>query len=179
MALGIKNKIIQIAGYSNSGKTTLVEKLVSYCSNDGLLVGTLKHHGHGRTLKSLDKGKDSWKHRNAGAMVTGVASNHQFQLHLATLPTDWSLEKMLEFYDKLPLDLILIEGFKREPFPKVVIVRTEEGLELLEQLTNIIAVITWIRLEEIKEKMKVPVFSIEEEQEYLNWIKEQVNKEDE
>lgn len=82
---------------------------------------------------------------------------------------------MLQFYEKLPLDLMIIEGFKREKYPKVLMIGTEEGLELLDKLTNIVAVISWIHVEELKEKLDIPVFSISDEEEYLAWIKEQVS----
>lgn len=71
MALEQHRKIIQIVGYQNSGKTTLMEQLIKHATKEGLRVGTIKHHGHGGApVENLSK--DSNRHEQAGARVSAV-----------------------------------------------------------------------------------------------------------
>lgn len=71
MALGQHRKILQIVGYQNSGKTTLMEQLIKRATTEGLRVGTIKHHGHGG-VPMIEASKDSSRHELAGASVTAV-----------------------------------------------------------------------------------------------------------
>lgn len=71
MALGQYRKILQIVGYQNSGKTTLMEQLIKQATMEGLRVGTIKHHGHGG-VPTIETSKDSSRHEQAGAVVTAV-----------------------------------------------------------------------------------------------------------
>ncbi|MFK4997842.1 molybdopterin-guanine dinucleotide biosynthesis protein B [Bacillus sp. N9] len=66
------SKIFQVVGYQNSGKTTLMEKMIEYGSRIGIAIGTIKHHGHGGVPLRRHGEKDSDKHRAAGAIVTAV-----------------------------------------------------------------------------------------------------------
>lgn len=71
MALGQHRKILQIVGYQNSGKTTLMEQLIKQATMEGLRVGAIKHHGHGG-VPMIETSKDSSRHELAGAVVTAV-----------------------------------------------------------------------------------------------------------
>ncbi|HHW39099.1 MAG TPA: molybdopterin-guanine dinucleotide biosynthesis protein B [Bacillales bacterium] len=159
--------VLQIVGFQNSGKTTLVTKIIETMSASGIRVGTIKHHGHGGMPDSYDTDKDTAKHRRAGATVTGVEGAGMLQLH-AFNGGGWTLLQMLSFYNNLPLDIILIEGFKREPFPKVVLLRSEEDEVLLEQLENIQVVISWYK--RLETKIGYPIFQINDEHDYLSWV---------
>ncbi|UTW69050.1 molybdopterin-guanine dinucleotide biosynthesis protein B [Anaerobacillus sp. HL2] len=97
--------------FSNSGKTTLVEKLISVFVNENYRVGTIKHHGHGGDLTSLDTGKDSWKHRQAGAIVSGAVSQGTLQLNVLR-NEPWEAVELFINIRKVSLDVIFIEGFK-------------------------------------------------------------------
>lgn len=168
MAVEITIPVLQIVGFQNSGKTTLLTKIIEAMSDGGVRVGTIKHHGHGGFPAAYDTDKDSAKHRGAGATVTGVEGAGMLQLH-AFKNEGWTLPEMLSFYNRLPLDIILIEGFKREPYPKVVLLRSVEDEVLLEQLENIQAVISWYKSFEIK--IEIPMFHISDENDYLTWVK--------
>lgn len=175
MAVELTIPVLQIVGFQNSGKTTLLTKIIEVMNDSGIRVGTVKHHGHGGFPDSADTDKDTAKHREAGATVTAVEGAGMLQLHAYDVE-GWTLSKMLSFYKSLPLDIILIEGFKREPFPKVVLLRSEEDEVLLEQLENIQAVISWYK--PFKTKIGSPVFYVGEESDYMTWVKSYFERKD-
>lgn len=160
--------VLQIVGYQNSGKTTLVTKIIEALTAKGVRVGTIKHHGHGGFPDIFEGDKDTAKHRLAGAQVTAVEGAGMMQIH-ALNSHGWTLHDMLSFYKNLPIDIILIEGFKNENFPKIVLLCSEEDERLLEQMENIQAVIYWYKPCKIT-KMGIPTFQINDEMNYLKWI---------
>jgi len=168
VALGRFRKILQIVGYSGSGKTTLIEKLIFQAAAQGLRVGTIKHHGHGGIPKEFSK--DSVRHEQAGACVAAVEG--QGTLRLSIHQESWTLDEMLALYDLFNLDRILIEGYKQEQFRKVVLLRKQEEMELLEKLSNISCVIHWPTCV-IEKNMDYPVFSIDEEEQYIKFLMEE------
>ncbi len=112
----MKQRIIGIAGWKNSGKTTLTERLVAEFSRRGLKVATVKHAHHEADVDQ--PGTDSHRHRAAGASEVAIVSSRRWalmhELHGADEP---SLREMLARLS--PCDLVLVEGFKREPHPKI------------------------------------------------------------
>jgi molybdopterin-guanine dinucleotide biosynthesis adapter protein len=167
MAVEVNTPILQIVGYQNSGKTTLVEKVVAYFSVDGYKIGTIKHHGHGGKPLSIDYGKDTDRHRKAGAIATAIEGDGTMQLQVKK--DAWQLEELFAFYRLLKLDLIVVEGYKQENYPKLVMIREQEDLELLTKVNNIVAIITWLDLKELK--INQPIFSIHQDQQLLEWLK--------
>ena len=121
-------KIIGLAGWSGSGKTTLITKVLPVLIGRGKTVSTLKHAHHGF---DLDKpGKDSFMHRASGATEVIISSERRWAvLHELRGEEEWDLPALLSTAS--PVDLILVEGFKREPFPKLEIFRSENGKPLL------------------------------------------------
>ena len=117
-------KVFGIAGFSGSGKTTLIEKLIPAIRARGLRVSVIKHAHHGFDLDR--PGKDSWRHREAGAsevlMLSGQRWVLMHELRGAAEPT---LEAQLAILS--PCDLVLIEGFKAAPVPKVEVFRPANG----------------------------------------------------
>jgi molybdopterin-guanine dinucleotide biosynthesis protein B len=132
--------ICQIVGYKNAGKTTVMEKLISYFTATNKRTGTLKHHGHGGEPKHVH-GTDSFKHLQAGSSMSAVQGEKQLQLTVADV-SDAPLEKLISLYTFLPIDILLMEGFKQADYPKIIIIKNEEDTALLE-LSNIIAIISW------------------------------------
>jgi len=111
-----------LAGWSGSGKTTIAEQLITLFSKQGLAVGTIKHAHH--EFDADVKGKDSWRHRQAGAVNVIVSSDirtAQFSEHANQPPP--SLDELLARSQHL--DIVLVEGFKREAVPKIEIWRSE------------------------------------------------------
>lgn len=121
-------KILGLAGWSGAGKTTLIVKLVPELVGRGLKVSTIKHAHH---AFDVDKpGKDSYRHREAGATEVLVASAHRWALmHELREEEEPSAADLMRHMT--PVDLLLIEGFKREPHDKLEIFRRELGKPLL------------------------------------------------
>ncbi len=113
-------RIIGFAGWSGAGKTTLIRQVIARLVEQGLRIATLKHAHHDFDIDH--PGKDSWEHRKAGAAEVLVVSDTRWalmhELHGAPEPS------LTELLAKLaPADLILIEGFKRSPHPKIEVFR--------------------------------------------------------
>ena len=121
-------RIIGLAGWSGSGKTTLISKLIPRLLTRGLRVSTLKHAHHGF---DLDKpGKDSFVHRAAGATEVIISSARRWAiLHELREEPEWNMADLVAKMS--PVDLVLVEGFKRDAFPKLEIHRAENGKPLL------------------------------------------------
>ena len=163
--------LLQIVGYQNSGKTTLVEKIVHALAERKMKVATIKHHGHGGFPEVAQK--DSEKHRKAGAVVSSVEGAGL--LSLSSLREEWSLQEIIRLYEFFEVDTILIEGYKKESYPKVVLLRSEEDVELLLKVENIVAVITWHDAPaNLREEYKV--FHITEEELYIDWFVQTVRR---
>lgn len=131
--------ILQVIGYQNSGKTSFIERLISLASEAGVKVGVIKHHGHGKP-EVYDDEKDTGRHRKAGALVTGVSGDGLLAIH-ATNEQEWELPQLINLYSSFDLDLILIEGFKRYHYPRIIMLRDQHD-EMLLDSPMIKAVIT-------------------------------------
>ncbi|MDR7245519.1 molybdopterin-guanine dinucleotide biosynthesis protein B [Priestia megaterium] len=167
MALVACCTVLQVVGFQNSGKTTLVEKLIKKAKQFDLRVGSIKHHGHGGPPDSSSQLKDSQRHHQAGADVAGVEGDGILQLTADS--QDWSLKKLIDFYQFFSPDVIFVEGYKKESYRKVVLIRSEEDLTLLSSLTHIICVISHVPLK--KEVQRAyPIFHLQEEELYLNFL---------
>lgn len=133
-------KVFGFAGYSGSGKTTLIEQLIPHFVLEGLTVSLIKHAHAGF---DIDKpGKDSWRHREAGAtevMLTGA--QRWALLHELRDETEPTLDEYLSHFS--PCDLVLVEGFKNEPVPKLEVHRPANGKPpLWPENPNVVAVAT-------------------------------------
>jgi molybdopterin-guanine dinucleotide biosynthesis adapter protein len=117
-------RVIGLAGWSGSGKTTLVTRVIPALVGRGLKVATVKHAHH---EFDLDKpGKDSWLHREAGASEVAVASSRRWAL-IHELRDEAELS-LVEILNKLsPVDLVIVEGFKRHAHPKLEVYRASVG----------------------------------------------------
>lgn len=121
-------RIIGLAGWSGSGKTTLVTKLIPCFLARGVRVSTLKHAHHGFDLDT--PGKDSFMHRAAGATEVIISSSKRWAiLHELRDEPEWDLPRLVAKMS--PVDLVLVEGFKRDAFPKLEIHRIANGKPLL------------------------------------------------
>jgi molybdopterin-guanine dinucleotide biosynthesis adapter protein len=117
-------KIFGIAGFSGSGKTTLLEKLIPLFTARGVKVSLIKHAHH--TFDVDQPGKDSYRHRHAGCGEVLVTSSRRWVLmhELRGAPEPTLHEHLPHF---APCDLLLVEGFKREPIPKLEVYRAATG----------------------------------------------------
>lgn len=128
MGQGKALKIIGFAGWSGSGKTSLIERVIAVLTARGVKVSLIKHAHHAFDIDHA--GKDSWRHRSAGCSEVLVSSGRRWSLiHELKDEPELSLEALL---GKLaPCDLVLVEGFKRATIPKIEIRRTEVREPLL------------------------------------------------
>ncbi len=121
-------RVFGIIGYKNAGKTTLVERLVTEITGRGFTVSTLKHAHHAFDVDQ--PGKDSHRHRTAGARQVLLASRTRWALMTELAgATEPPLADLLARLD--PVDLVLVEGWKRDAHPKVEAFRTATGSPLI------------------------------------------------
>lgn len=156
-------KIYGVTGWKNNGKTGLMERLVAEFTERGLSVSTLKHAHHATDVDQ--PGTDSYRHRTAGAQEVVLASPNRVAImqELRGAPEP-SLEELLA--RMRPVDLILIEGFKRAPHPKIEAHRTEAGQPLIApQDATVRAVASDVDLE-----IDRPVFHLDDTQGIADFI---------
>jgi molybdopterin-guanine dinucleotide biosynthesis protein B len=117
-------RIFGLAGWSGSGKTTLMTALIPEFVARGITVSTIKHAHHAFDIDQ--PGKDSWRHREAGASEVMIVSQRRWALmHELRDEPEPALETLLPRIT--PVDLLLIEGFKRHPHPKIEVYRPSLG----------------------------------------------------
>jgi molybdopterin-guanine dinucleotide biosynthesis protein B len=147
--------IFGLAGWSGAGKTTLLEKLVRTIVASGVTVSTIKDSHHGF---DVDKpGKDSYRHREAGATEVLVSSPLRWALmHELRGAPQPKLEELVAHMS--PVDLLLVEGFRSHPFPKLEIFRPSLGKPpLWPNAPHIVAVAS----DEPLEGVSLPVFHLD------------------
>ncbi len=117
-------KVFGIAGYSGAGKTTLLEKMLPLFRARGWRVSILKHAHHGFDIDQ--PGKDSYRHRQAGASEVLLASGARWVLmHEMRAQAEPTLDELLRHFS--PCDLVLVEGYKSEPIAKLEVYRPANG----------------------------------------------------
>nr|MBF0223149.1 molybdopterin-guanine dinucleotide biosynthesis protein B [Desulfobulbaceae bacterium] len=111
--------VISLVGKSNSGKTTLLEKLLPQLIKHGFRVGVLKHHNH--DFEFDIPGKDTWRHKQAGAKVVVLATPIGVGLVRDT-DTELSINELVNQY-YTDVDIVITEGYKKGPHPKIEVCR--------------------------------------------------------
>ncbi|MDD9246990.1 molybdopterin-guanine dinucleotide biosynthesis protein MobB [Enterobacter soli] len=148
--------VLAISAWSGTGKTTLLKKLIPALCDKGIRPGLIKHTHHNM---DVDKpGKDSYELRKAGAAQTMVASSQRWALMTETpdeAPLD--LAYLVSRMDHSLLDLVLVEGFKHEAVPKILLFRRDAGHDIAELTLDehVIAVASDIGLD-----LPVPVLDL-------------------
>ncbi|KEJ88779.1 molybdopterin-guanine dinucleotide biosynthesis protein B [Sulfitobacter donghicola] len=121
-------RVFGVVGWKNAGKTGLMERLVSEITTRGFSVSTVKHAHHSFDVDHA--GKDSYRHREAGASQVLLASQNRIALmHELRGAPEPSLEELLAQLS--PVDLVLVEGYKRDAHPKVEAHRAVTGNPLI------------------------------------------------
>ena len=133
-------KVFGFAAYSDNGKTTLIENLLPLLVARGLKVSVVKHAHHGFDIDR--PGKDSYRHRQAGASEVLISSDVRWALmHELRGESEPGLAALLQAL--APCDLVLVDGFKKEPIPKMEVHRAAAGTPLLfPDDPNIVALAT-------------------------------------
>jgi molybdopterin-guanine dinucleotide biosynthesis adapter protein len=157
MAASGKPLVIGVAGWKNSGKTTLAARLIGAFVARGLRVASLKHAHHSFQVDDADT--DSAKHRRAGAQQVAVVSEHRWALirELRTAPEP-SLADMLGKLD--PCDVVVVEGYKRAPIAKIEVRRAASATRtpLADDDPHVIA----IAADHAVPQARVPVFGLDD-----------------
>jgi molybdopterin-guanine dinucleotide biosynthesis protein B len=144
--------IISIVGKSDSGKTTLLEKLIAEIKNRGYHIGTIKHDTHGFDIDR--EGKDTWRHKKAGASTVAISSPTKVAI-IKDIKLEETLDTIAAAYLQ-DVDIVFTEGYKRGNKPKVEVFRKEVHQELLcTEDDNLIAVASNQHFD-----LKVPYFDI-------------------
>ena len=130
--------IVSFVGRSNSGKTTLIERVIPELVLAGYRVATIKHAGHGFDLDT--EGKDSWRHKRAGASAVIVVSKGSLAM-FADVSSEIRVDELRDRFLDDTMDLIIAEGWKSGGFPKVVVIRDELG-EVPVSPEGLLAVVT-------------------------------------
>jgi molybdopterin-guanine dinucleotide biosynthesis adapter protein len=121
-------KVIGLAGWSGAGKTTLLARIIPHFLQEGLRVSVIKHAHHSFDVDV--PGKDSWVHRQSGAVEVLVSSGQRWALmhELRGAPEPRLPELLVKMS---PVDLVVVEGFKSEPHRKIEVHRTANGKAML------------------------------------------------
>ena len=148
-----KLPIISVIGPSGAGKTTLLEKLIPELTRRGFRVGTVKHH---RNRFEMDRpGKDSWRHKQAGAVVTVVSSPHKIGV-VMDADHDHHPDELAPLLCNV--DIILTEGYKRGHNPKIEVFRPKgHDVPLLTGDAHLIALVSDVQVD-----LEVPQFSTDD-----------------
>ncbi|MET3574158.1 molybdopterin-guanine dinucleotide biosynthesis protein B [Bhargavaea ullalensis] len=129
-------RVLQVAGFKNSGKTAIIRELLGEARVLGLKTAAVKHHGHGGPPALPDPGTDSMKFFADGAAVSAVAGGGIAQVHLDM--DDGDPEPLIRLAAAVRPDLVFIEGFKKANYEKIAVARTTEDWQELKGLPNIV-----------------------------------------
>ncbi|SDE87477.1 molybdopterin-guanine dinucleotide biosynthesis protein B [Fontibacillus panacisegetis] len=146
-------KIIQIVGYKNSGKTTLISRLIPILNDMNYKIAVIKHDVHG--FDSDVEGTDTYKLRQAGALATAITSPWRTAI---MEERETSVQSLIDYFREY--DLVILEGFKQEEYPKLVLVTSTEDMQLVRELSQVIGIV--YRGLNDKERDLVLALSIEE-----------------
>ncbi len=155
--------LVAIVGNSDTGKTTLIEKLVPDLKRRGYTVGTVKHTHHG--FKMDERGKDTWRHQAAGAdTVVAVSPN---RIAVVKISQEDTLEAALPYLDDR--DIVLVEGFKGGNCPKIEIFRKDTaGRPVCLEDPRLLALVTDVDIE-----LEIPVFGLDEVRAIADFIEKE------
>ena len=142
--------VYSIVAYSGTGKTTLIEKLIKELKARGLRLAVIKHDAHEFDIDH--EGKDSWRFSKAGADVTIVASATKHALvEQRPVPLETLISKITD------VDLIITEGYKSGPWPKIAVQRAQSGKPLPIPADDCCAIIS-----DVKQQADIPCFGLDD-----------------
>lgn len=140
--------IVTIVGGANSGKTTLIEKLIPVLKRRGYKVGTVKHVMH--ELVFDQSGKDSWRHVEAGAETVLVDAEQAVFMFKAAHASSGNAQRLKDYVNKYlsDVDIVLAEGYKKQDLKKIEVYRkNDETVPVCLQDPNLVALVTDARIE--------------------------------
>ncbi|MDQ0427396.1 molybdopterin-guanine dinucleotide biosynthesis protein B [Planomicrobium stackebrandtii] len=132
-------RVLQVVGFKNSGKTTLMLDLLKQATQRGMAVSTVKHHGHGGALEMPSNETDSMRFFQKGASCSIVYGDGVVQIHQRKKQA--TLAELVAFASAENPELVLVEGFKEAHYEKIVLLRSAEDWLELQKLEHIALVI--------------------------------------
>lgn len=154
--------ICVIGSKSNSGKTTLIEKLIRELKSRGFKVATIKHDGHNFDIDH--PGKDTWRHRQAGADVVMISSSSQLAM-IKQLDNEVPLDDLIAMIEGV--DIIIVEGYKKGDKPKIEVFRSEVHESLFCKPEELLAIAS-----DVKFDIGVPSFDINDAGGIVDFLEE-------
>ncbi len=159
--------VVAIIGKKNCGKTTLIEKLIPELIDLGYRVGTIKHH-HGAIISMDQPGKDTWRHKQAGAHAVVLSSPTGLGM-IRDTPREIPVPELVDLYFS-DVDLVLTEGYKKESLPKVEIFRSAVHAEPLpDPDEDLIAIMS-----DVEVARDIPRFGLDETRQLAEFLVESV-----
>lgn len=159
-------KVFAVSGIKNSGKTTLVSKLVTALTSMGYKVGVIKHDGH--EFKADHEGTDSYKHKAAGAQNVIVYSKTKLMMVQDLEAPD--INEIIKLQQHM--DIIILEGMKYSSFPKIEVVRKAISQQIVCDPSTLLAVATDVPIE-VK---GVPIIPLDDFEKILDVVLNYINK---
>lgn len=160
--------VISFVGKSGSGKTTLLEKVIAEMTRRGWRVGVIKHDAHGFEIDH--EGKDSWRHKRAGAVTVALSSPEKFAVIKDVAP-EWPPERIIALY-LADVDIVIAEGFKRSAFPKIEVIRKANSTRpVCAKDKKLIAFASDFKVSE-----RFPVFGLEDHKAIAGFIEREIIK---
>lgn len=161
-------KVIGFAGYSGSGKTTLVERLIPELKLRGQRVSVVKHAHHSFDIDH--PGKDSWRHREAGAFEVVIASDRRLALMREfELPTELSVHQLIaELYDGV--DWVLVEGYKNSDLLKIEVWRASTAKPVRYPDDDFIAAIATDSPDQLPQPTGLDVLDLNDAKAVADWL---------
>lgn len=161
-----KQKVIAISGVKNSGKTTLIEKLIPLLKGKDLKIATIKHDGH--DFQPDVEGTDSYRHARAGAYGTGIFSNNRWMV--IKEEKDIDVKSLIQEFPEA--DLVILEGFKFSDYPKVEIVRGGNSKTPVSKEETVLCYVSDLS----KFNKDIPQFNLNEVKDLADFLYEYVIK---
>ena len=159
--------VVTFVGKSNSGKTTFLEKVIANLTERGYRVATVKHHAH--TTEVDDIKKDSWRHAQAGSVVSMVSSPTQLSI-VHQMQDEATMEQIAQEAQRASCDVLLAEGFKRLDYPKIEVSRLERSDEPICEPTELVAFVTNNEALHARYISTVPVFDLNDIEEFCSFF---------
>ena len=160
--------VVGFRGFSGSGKTTLVEQVVARLRAAGLRVSVVKHAHHNFDIDH--EGKDSWRHRQAGAYEVVIASDVRLaKIREFERPSDPTVHDLLR--ELQPCDWVLVEGFKRARIPKIEVWRAATGHEVQYPVDPDVVAICTDSAGELPAATTLPVLDLNDTQAVVDFLR--------
>ena len=160
--------VIGFRGFSGSGKTTLVEQVVARLRGAGLRVSVVKHAHHDFDIDH--EGKDSWRHRQAGAYEVVIASDVRLaKIREFEQPSDPTVHDLIR--ELQPCDWVLVEGFKRARMPKIEVWRPSTGHEVQYPVDPDVVAICTDSAGELPVATTLPVLDLNDTQAVVDFLR--------